>query len=181
MHLGIRLGICLIVVGQACQFVGQEPANAPLEDATPLIRSMEDAQIERNKNFLQKERASIEAYISDRNWKMERSGNGLYYNFLTKPLGLEKPKMREEVLVSFSAYLLDGTGVTNGTNKRIRVGADADYEMGFHEALQMMEPGMDAVFILPSHLAHGLAGDLDKVPPMSALVYEIQLIKIFKQ
>jgi FKBP-type peptidyl-prolyl cis-trans isomerase len=178
MRLQVKCYLFAGLLLTGCQFMGSEPTGAPLEDATPMVRSMEDVQIERNKAFLQKERASIEAYISDRNWSMERTGNGLYYHYLTKPLGLQKPVMRDDVEVVYTSYLLDGTPIEESIRKRIRVGADGDYEMGFHEALQLMEPGMDAVFILPSHLAHGLAGDLDKVPPMSALVYEIQLIKI---
>ena len=38
-----------------------------------------------------------------------------------------------------------------------------------------MSIGDQAKLILPSHLAHGLLGDLDKIPPQSILLIDIQL------
>jgi FKBP-type peptidyl-prolyl cis-trans isomerase len=40
--------------------------------------------------------------------------------------------------------------------------------------------GGKAKFILPSHLAYGLTGDQDKIPPQSPVVYDIELIEIEK-
>ena len=53
-----------------------------------------------------------------------------------------------------------------------------DIESGLHEALKYMCTNDKALFILPSHLAHGLIGDQDKIPPLQSLIYDIHLIKI---
>jgi FKBP-type peptidyl-prolyl cis-trans isomerase len=52
----------------------------------------------------------------------------------------------------------------------------ADIESGIHEGIKFMSVGDRAKLIIPSHLAHGLVGDLDKVPPLSTLVVDIHLI-----
>lgn len=150
-----------------------------MEDATQRSEAIEAYQIARNREFLQKERTSIEAYVKDRDWQMQRTGNGLYYQVVKAGNGGKKPVLRDQVEVQVTAYLFDGTVVLPAGKKRVGVGTDSNFEMGFHEALLLMEPDMEAVFILPSHLAHGLAGDLNKVPPMSALVYEVQLLTIY--
>ncbi len=168
----------MAVVAMSCQPITEKP-NAPLEDANVRATEAGDYQIARNREFLQKERASIESYIKDRKWTMQRTGNGLYFQVLRPGNGGAKPKVRDQVEVQVASYLLDGTPIMTPGKRKVGVGTDSSFEMGFHEALLLMEPGMEAVFILPSHLAHGLAGDLDKVPPMSALVYEIQLLTIF--
>ena len=44
----------------------------------------------------------------------------------------------------------------------------------------MMREGDKAKLIVPSHLAHGLVGDFDKIPPLTPIVVDIQLYKIVK-
>jgi FKBP-type peptidyl-prolyl cis-trans isomerase len=41
-----------------------------------------------------------------------------------------------------------------------------------------MHVGDKMRFILPSHLAHGLTGDQSKIPPLSSVVYEIELLEL---
>ena len=53
-----------------------------------------------------------------------------------------------------------------------------DIESGLHEALKFMCTDDKALFILPSHLAHGLIGDSDQIPPMVPIIYDIHLMKI---
>ena len=53
-----------------------------------------------------------------------------------------------------------------------------DIESGLHEALKFMCTDDKAKFILPSHLAHGLIGDSDQIPPLVPIIYDIHLLKI---
>jgi len=42
--------------------------------------------------------------------------------------------------------------------------------------------GDKAKLIIPSHLAFGLAGDMDQIPPLSPIVYDIEVLdKISKK
>jgi FKBP-type peptidyl-prolyl cis-trans isomerase len=53
-------------------------------------------------------------------------------------------------------------------------------ESGIQEGIKLMKEGEKAVFILPSNLAHGLLGDFEKIPPMSPIVVNLELIKVIK-
>ena len=53
-------------------------------------------------------------------------------------------------------------------------------ETGIHEAITYMKPGDKAYVILPHFLAHGLIGNMDKVPPLSPLLYNISLLDVQK-
>ena len=43
-----------------------------------------------------------------------------------------------------------------------------------------MKEGEKKLVLIPSFLARGLAGDLDKVPPQSPLRYDLRLIQIVR-
>ena len=34
--------------------------------------------------------------------------------------------------------------------------------------------------IIPSHLAHGLTGDMDKIPPLTPIVIDLYVIEILR-
>jgi len=50
--------------------------------------------------------------------------------------------------------------------------------LGLHKALEGMKEGELKLVLVPSFLAHGIAGDLDKVPPQSPLRYDLRLIQV---
>jgi peptidylprolyl isomerase len=54
----------------------------------------------------------------------------------------------------------------------------SDKESGLNEAVKLLSIGDKAKLILPSHLAYGLLGDFDKIPPQSILLIDVQLNKI---
>ncbi|HTA60983.1 MAG TPA: FKBP-type peptidyl-prolyl cis-trans isomerase, partial [Bacteroidia bacterium] len=82
--------------------------------------------------------------------------------------------------VNYKVSLLDGTlcysSETKGS-KEFLVGADK-VESGIHEGVQLMHLHDKALFILPAHLAFGLVGDRDKIPPKVAVVYTIEVISV---
>ena len=47
-----------------------------------------------------------------------------------------------------------------------------------HEGIQYLHEGDESVFILTSHLAHGLTGDGNMIPPKASVVYHIKLISL---
>jgi FKBP-type peptidyl-prolyl cis-trans isomerase len=51
-------------------------------------------------------------------------------------------------------------------------------ESGLEEALLYLKLGDKAKLIIPSHLAFGLLGDQNKVPPRSTLVYDIEIVNL---
>ena len=82
-------------------------------------------------------------------------------------------------MIKYNVTLLDGTECYSTDDEVEEFIVDKDYvEAGLHEGIQFMSPGDKAILILPSHLAHGLAGDLKKIPFRSSIVYDIELIAV---
>jgi len=74
---------------------------------------------------------------------------------------------------------LDGTKCYNTDEKPEFFTVGKDYvESGLHEGIQFMSIGDKAIIIIPSHLGHGLAGDLKKIPFKSTIVYDIEFLDI---
>jgi FKBP-type peptidyl-prolyl cis-trans isomerase len=126
------------------------------------------------------EQDEINAWIRSHGYPMKSTGTGLrYYIFKENPKG--KPiKLKSIVKIKYKVSLLDGTVCYTSDEKGLRefaVGAD-NVESGVHEMVQLMHGGEKSIFILPSHLAFGLKGDMRKIPPKTAVVYEIEIFDV---
>jgi len=53
-----------------------------------------------------------------------------------------------------------------------------DKESGLNEGLKMLRTGEKAKMILPNHLAHGLIGDLGKIPPLAIILVDVELVEL---
>ena len=137
--------------------------------------------IQTHQNLHRQEEHDIEAYIKRRNLTMKTSGTGLRYLILKEGDGAKAVK-GDLVKVNYRVELLDGTLCYSSDIK----GAQAfvvekdQVESGIHEGIKLLAQGAKAKFILPSHLAYGLTGDQEKIPPQSPVVYDIELIEIEK-
>lgn len=154
----------------------QSPTDAPLSR-----NDIEQRRIEAQKEFLKKERASISAYMKDRGLDLNRTGTGLYYELSKDSIG-EKIETGDDVTFEYDMFLMNGrllySSSTDG-NRKLLVDRE-DAEIGIHEILKLMSVGDEGLFILPSHLAFGVAGDQVKIPPKTALVYELKILNVNK-
>lgn len=144
----------------------------------------QDESINMNATFAEEEDQEIENFLQHRpDWAMTKTGTGLRYFVYDKSENLDTAKVGDQVLVDFTIELLDGTiCYTSEENGPEGFTVEkADIESGLHEGVQQMCTGDRAKFILPSHMAHGLIGDEDKIPPLSAVIYDIHLIEIAHQ
>ena len=137
--------------------------------------------IKTHQNLHRQEEQDIEAYIKRRNLTMKTSGTGLRYLILKEGEGGKVVK-GDLVKVNYSVELLDGTLCYSSDKKgpQAFVVEKDQVESGIHEGIKLLAQGGKAKFILPSHLAYGLTGDQDKIPPQSPVVYDIELIEIEK-
>ena len=132
-----------------------------------------------NKYEVEKESDEINQYIAHHNWQMEKTGTGLRYLFLKKGTGVQASS-GQIVKVNYKISLLDGTECYSSDKDgayEFKVEGD-NIESGLHEAIQLMHIGDKAKFILPSYMAHGLHGDDEKIPPLSAIVVDMELLEI---
>jgi FKBP-type peptidyl-prolyl cis-trans isomerase FkpA len=155
-----------------CSCNNKEPKKVdPEQFKEPLIGA--------NRKMVKRESDDIDAYIRRRDLNMQKSGTGLRYMIIKEGDG-EHPKHGNEVKVHYKVSLLDGTLCYNseGNEPEVFVVEKDHVESGLHEGIKLMKKGGKAKFILPSHLAHGLAGDQDKIPPLASVIYDIELIDI---
>jgi FKBP-type peptidyl-prolyl cis-trans isomerase FkpA len=142
-------------------------------------KEFQDKLIDVNKMYVKQESDEIDQYVRHRNWQMTTTGTGLRYMITKKGEG-EKAVPDKFVRVNYKVSLLDGTVCYSSDSTGARdflVGQD-NVESGLHEAIQLMNVGGKAIFILPSHLAHGLIGDENKIPAKSSVIYDIELLAV---
>ena len=141
-----------------------------------------DKSIEFNINIIEEENLTIKAYLAHRkDLMMKESGSGLRYMIYKN--GKEvKAESGDSASVSLRIKLLDGTFCyqTDSTQVDCFLIDRNHIESGINEAVQYMHLGDSAKLIIPSHLAHGLVGDRDKIPPLSILFVDIHLIELMK-
>lgn len=142
-------------------------------------KEFQDKLINANKMYVRKESDEIDQYIAHRGWKMTMTGTGLRYMITQKGNGIAAIP-EKHAKVNYKISLLDGTLCysSDSTGAKVFLIGHDNVESGLHEGIQLLHVGDKAVFILPSHLAHGLMGDDSKIPPKSSVIYDIELLSI---
>jgi len=128
-----------------------------------------------NRKLLRQEKREIDAYIKTQHWKMKESGTGLRYQIISKGNG-EKAHTGQMVKIRYSVRLFDGQKIYSGV-KSFKIGYGG-VESGLEEGILLLKKGDKAKFILPSHLAYGLSGDGDKIPPHTPIIYYVELLEL---
>ena len=142
-------------------------------------KDFQDKLIVANKVYVKQESDEINNYVKHRGWNMITTGTGLRYMITTKGSGVAAV-VEKHAKVNYKISLLDGTRCysSDSTGAKVFLIGRDNVESGLHEGIQLLHVGDKATFILPSHLAHGLAGDDSKIPPKASVIYDIELISI---
>ncbi|MBI9066162.1 MAG: FKBP-type peptidyl-prolyl cis-trans isomerase [Salinivirgaceae bacterium] len=145
--------------------------------ATP--KQYKENLLQANKGLVDLDQDRIESYVKRRNWDMKVSETGMWYQIYDKKDG-EKTKEKKIAHLKYQINLLDGTLCYTSDSlgvMKFKVG-QGGVESGLEEAILLMGVGDKGRFIMPPHLAHGLLGDNNKIPPRSIIVYQTELIKL---
>lgn len=137
-----------------------------------------EKSVKMNKELAVDEDIAIRMYISQHsNWKVEETGSGLRIIRLKEVTG-ELAKSGKEAEVEYKVTLLDGTVCYETAKEELDVFKidQSNIETGIQEGIKKMHVGEKVKLIIPNHLAHGLVGDLDKIPPLTTLVVDIKLV-----
>jgi FKBP-type peptidyl-prolyl cis-trans isomerase len=150
---------------------GQPPARV----GTGTSPRNDQALLDANKVLAEREERDIMDWIGRQGTAMRSTGTGLHVKLLRDEPGTPA-RPGQVALIEFKVYLIDGTLCysSDGTPQEVRVEQE-DVESGLHEGLQYMSVGDSAVLVIPSHLAHGLAGDQQKIPMRSTVIYRLVL------
>ena len=152
------------------------------------ISSMvQDYMVEVQKRALAEEQAEGEqnlregeAWLSENDKKpgVITTPSGLQYEVLQKGTGAT-PTAESTVKVNYKGTLLDGSefdsSYKRGTPAEFGVG---NVIPGWTEALQLMKEGSKWELVIPPTLAYGDRGAPPVIPPNSALVFEVELLKV---
>ncbi len=104
--------------------------------------------------------------------------SGLQYQVLTEGTG-KQPTAADRVQCHYEGTLIDGT-VFDSSIKR---GEPAVFGVtqviaGWVEALQLMKEGAKWRLYIPYQMAYGEHGAGEMIPPYSALIFDVELIKV---
>lgn len=147
----------------------EKPMNWNMNESTKL-----------NKELAIEQDIDIDLFLAQHeHWKVDTTGSGLRIVWFKRTEG-SLPQANQNAKVQYKVTLLDGTLVyeTEKDEYDIFRVDNSDVESGIHEGIKLMRAGEKAKLIFPSHLAHGLVGDMDKIPPLSPLVVDLELIEI---
>ena len=128
----------------------------------------------------------IQLYLEQRpDWDVITTGSGLRYYVYEHGTVADTsvhPIPRDVAEIEYSITLLDGTECykTEDDEYEEFVVDNSEIESGVQEGIKRMNVGDRAKLIIPSHLGHGISGDLNKIPPMTILVIDIHLLGIIR-
>lgn len=175
----VNIFFCFSCLVQGLLFVSCNEKPKQQQVVVNYSKLKEDI-IQVNKPAVVMENDEINAYVKAHNYDMKTTGTGLRYLFLKENPKEKKVENGNRIKVNYKVSLLDGTVCYTSDKKgpkEFTVGAD-NVETGIHEGVQLMHLHDKAIFILPAHLAFGLIGDRDKIPPKVAVVYMVEVISV---
>ncbi|MDR0687366.1 MAG: FKBP-type peptidyl-prolyl cis-trans isomerase [Prevotellaceae bacterium] len=132
-----------------------------------------------NRYLSEKEQDVLQSYVRRQQLDMKQSGTGYFYQVVEEGRG--KPASKGSVaLLCGSIFLIDGTPCyTYSEQHPLEVAMGSFYGItALNTALLGVREGSRVRFVIPAHLAFGLMGDGDRVPPRSPLVCDFFVAKV---
>jgi len=180
-HQGVELRQDILLKGFEDALAGTGPRVAPEEMRSSLRRLKQRVAAERAAS-LQENLETAEAFLTENAAKdgVMVLPSGLQYKVLEKgPDTGSKPQQTDKVTVQYRGTLIDGTEFDSS----YRRGQPATLAVngviaGWTEALQMMQVGDKWQLFIPPKLGYGERGSGSKIPPNSALIFDVELISI---
>jgi FKBP-type peptidyl-prolyl cis-trans isomerase FkpA len=174
MRFFISLLLCTILC--SCHNHPQDEDNI---QSLPNTQEVNKELIPSQIKYIRQETDEINQYIKQHQYTMQTTPTGIRYMIYKHGTG-ELAKRGEYVQIAYTISLLDDSVCYDSKQdgpREFLVGKD-DVESGVHQAVQLMRLGDKGLFIIPSYLAQGIAGDRDKIPPSAVVIYDISLLKI---
>ena len=112
-----------------------------------------------------------------KDWDVVKTGSGLQYYIYERGEG-DSIRSGDVAEIEYIISTLDGTEcfkTEDDEYEDLRVD-QSEIETGVQEGLKLMRVGDKAKLIIPSHIGHGLVGDMDKVPPLTTLLVDLKVL-----
>lgn len=136
-----------------------------------LDKQMTDARIKANEEYLENNK-KIDGVIT--------TESGLQYRVINPgDPNAKHASATDTVSCHYEGWLLDGTLFDSSLQRGIPAEFGVNQVIpGWTEALQLMNPGAKWHLVIPSELAYGAQGAGGVIPPHSALIFDVELLKI---
>lgn len=149
------------------------------EKKKPQSKISLDDLIKVNRQLVNEDADRIKTYVTEKKLNMQESKTGLWYLIESKN---KSPLVQKGQVISlkYKVSLLDGTICYTSDKKEPRtfLVGQGGVESGLEEAALMLRKGDRGKFIMPPHLAYGLAGDNDRIPPRATIIYDIEVLDV---
>jgi len=157
--------------------LSEEDMKARLSDLEARIKTAKQEEL---KEQAAKSLAEGEAFLAE-NGKKEgivTLPSGLQYQVLQDGEG-QSPKTTDKVTVHYRGTFIDGKEFDSSYSrgKPATFGLDRVIK-GWTEGLQLMKPGAKWKLFIPAKLAYGERSVGSRIPPNSALIFEVELISV---
>ena len=152
-------------------------------DIRPELEWSQEDSTDFNKELAIEEQLDIRLFLEQhKDWELTTTGSGLHYYIYEHGLvdTMYSPRPGDIAEIEYVVTLLDGTEcyrVTDDEYEEFNVD-NSQIESGVQEGIKKLTIGDRAKLIIPSHLGHGLIGDMDKIPPLNTLIVDIYLIGV---
>ena len=104
------------------------------------------------------------------------TASGLQYQVISEGTG-EKPAATDKVVVNYRGTFISGDEFDSGKG----IGFPLNRVIaGWTEGLQLMKEGAKYRLFVPSDLAYGERGAGGLIPPNTALIFDVELVKVQK-
>lgn len=124
--------------------------------------------------------AQGQAFLADNAKKsgIKVTNSGLQYQVIKQGSG-KKPSATSKVLVHYEGRLIDGTVFDSSIARDQPISFPLNKVIaGWQEGLQLMQEGDQYRLFIPAKLAYGETGAGASIPPNSALIFDVQLLKV---
>jgi len=134
-------------------------------------------QIQMQRERLEIERAAIQSFIDSSEHSFVDYGNGLWVANLTRATCDDHKDTNDVTVIHDALMSLEGDLFVAHKAREFLLLRDQDVAWGIQQALLGRCPQDSLAVIIPAHLAHGVAGDLANVPPMSTVLCYLRILK----
>jgi len=150
--------------------------NIP-KDKKEYEKTMQDV----NKILIRKDMDKMIGFSRNHAWNMIADSTGFLYEIYEHGNG-DTAVDGLLATINYNIRLLDGTVCysSDSLGSKTFLINHGGVVTGLQYGILKMKVGDKARFLFPPYLAHGLIGDEDKIPPMSIIYYDVELLSLNK-
>ena len=155
-------------------------STTPQDAEQKPVSATEEQFIGFNKAMVAEENDQIDALLLRYKWNTVTTETGVRYWVYEKGRGV-KIESGDVLQCEYTLKLITGEEIYNSATDGpsvFKIGK-SDQPSGLEEVLLLLYQGDKVKIVVPSYLAYGIAGDDDKIPSSSTLIYDIYSLKIY--